>query len=79
LKVVLSPHLLLYCSTKDIPALKGEREFTFLVGVLCMKRRKIEDLDEREVKFLLFITRINCLDDGVVRKSLRRKMSVNRY
>jgi hypothetical protein len=62
---------------KDIPVLKGEREFTFLVGVSCIKRRKIEDLDEGKVKFLLFITRINCLDDGVVRKSLRGKMSVD--
>jgi hypothetical protein len=63
---------------KDIPALKSERKFTFLVGVSCMKRRKIEDLDKGEVNFLLFITRINCLDDGVVRKSLREKMSVNK-
>jgi hypothetical protein len=41
--------------------------------VLCIKKRKIEDLDEGEVKFLLFITRINCSDNGVVRKSLRGK------
>jgi hypothetical protein len=54
LEVVLSSHLLLCCSAKNIPVLKDRRKFTFLVGVSCIKRRKIEDLDEGEVKFLLF-------------------------
>jgi hypothetical protein len=44
-----------------------------------MKRRKIEDLDKGKVKFLLFITRINCLDNDVVRKCLREKMGDNGY
>jgi hypothetical protein len=35
------PHLLLCCSMKDIPALKGE-EITFLVSVSCMRRKRME-------------------------------------
>jgi hypothetical protein len=46
LKVVLLPHLLLYCFVKNIPALKGEREFTSLIEVSYMKRRKKEELSE---------------------------------
>jgi hypothetical protein len=42
---------------KDMPALKGEREFTFLVGVLCIKREKIEELGVKEMLLLLLITR----------------------
>jgi hypothetical protein len=40
-----SSHLLLYCFMKDIPVLKGKK-ITFLIGVSCMKKRKIEALFE---------------------------------
>jgi hypothetical protein len=33
---------------KDMPALKGEREIAILIRVLCMRRRKIEELSEEE-------------------------------
>jgi hypothetical protein len=45
---VLSLHLLLCCFVKNILALKSEREFALLVGVSCMKRRKIEELSKEE-------------------------------
>jgi hypothetical protein len=46
LEIVLLPHLLLCCFVKNIPALKSEREFTSLIGVSYMKRRKKEELGE---------------------------------
>jgi hypothetical protein len=39
------PFLLLCCFVKDILALKGE-EITSLIGVSCMKRKKIKALYE---------------------------------
>jgi hypothetical protein len=46
LEIVLLSHLLLCCFAKNIPALKSEREFTFLIEVLYMKKRKKEELSK---------------------------------
>jgi hypothetical protein len=46
LEIVLLLHLLFCCFAKNIPALKGEREFTFLVGVLYIKKKKKEELSK---------------------------------
>jgi hypothetical protein len=48
LKIVFLPHLLFYYFTKNMSALKGEREFASLVRVSYIKRRKIEELSEKE-------------------------------
>jgi hypothetical protein len=51
---------------KDMPVLKDVKEFTSLVGVLCIKREKKEDMGDEDLQFLL-LDKKDCSDDSVVR------------
>jgi hypothetical protein len=80
--VVFLPTLTSLLFHEGYTSIEGCEKITSLVSVSCMKRRKMKALFEsfgREKRNFLFLPRIKSLDDDVVRNSIRRKMSNNRY